>query len=157
MKGVFVIENAQENDIAEITVLIEHVIKTCIDVTDRDANDLVAHSVYNMLLWKKNKHNAAHLVYRLDNRIVGVVLVKEFWNITSLFIDSDYQGRGIGKALITEALALCRVKSPKGLVRLSSSTHAQDFYRAIGFEQAGESKPLPGGCIPFQFVFNSID
>lgn len=147
------IENAVDSDIPEITVLIEQAIKTCIDVTENAANDLVAHSVYNMLWWKKNKHNAVHLVYRLEERIVGVVLVKEFWNLTSLFVEPDFQARGIGKELVFEALAQCRGLSPKGVVKLSSSTHAQDFYRTIGFEQAGEPKALPGGCIPFRYVF----
>ncbi len=69
--GVVVIESASDNDIAEITVLIEQTIKTCIDVIDDDANDLVAHSVYNMLLWKRNKQGSVHLVCRLEGRIVG--------------------------------------------------------------------------------------
>lgn len=148
------IENALEKDIPEITVLIEQAIKTCIDVTDDEANDLVAHCVYNMLCWQKNKQNTVHLVYRLEGQIVGVVLVKEYWNLTSLFVEPDFQARGIGKQLVLEALVQCQGKSPKGMVKLSSSTHAQDFYRAIGFQQAGEPKSLPGGSIPFTFLLS---
>jgi len=153
--GVVVIESASDNDIAEITVLIEQTIKTCIDATDDEANDLVAHSVYNMLLWKRSKQGSVHLVCRLEGRIVGVVLVKEFWNLTSLFVDPDFQARGIGQKLVQEALSQCRGMSPKRAVKLSSSTYAQDFYRAMGFKQVGEPQPLPGGCIPFEFSFNS--
>ncbi len=76
--------------------------------------------------------------------------MKEFWNLTSLFVDPDFQARGIGKKLVLEALSQCQGMSPKGSVKLSSSTHAQDFYRAMGgFEQVGEPQPLPGRMYSF--------
>lgn len=145
------IDNAEEKDIPEIQVLIEQAIKTCIDVTENEANELVARSVENIDWWLNHSCNAIHYVYRLDGRIVGVVLVKEYWNLVSLFVDPDYHARGIGKELVLKALSQCRGKSPRGMVQLCSSTHARGFYQAVGFRQTGEPKPLPGGCIPFAY------
>lgn len=145
------IDKAEENDIPELEVLIEQVIKTCIDVTEEQANDLVAQSVKNIFWWLDNPQDAVHYVYRIDDRIAGVVLVKEHWNLVSLFVAPDYQARGIGRQLILKALSECRGKSPKGEVKLCSSTHGQGFYRALGFRQTGEPKNLPGGCIPFSY------
>ncbi|MCW8329908.1 GNAT family N-acetyltransferase [Photobacterium sp. SDRW27] len=146
------IERAIETDIPEITVLIEEAIKTCIDVTNHEANELVSQCVSNMHWWRNNANDTVHLVYRTDDRIVGVVLIKEYWNLVSLFVAPDHHARGIGKQLVLEALSQCRGKSPKGIVKLCSSTHAQDFYRTIGFHQVGEPKALPGGCIPFSYL-----
>jgi len=146
-----VIDTAKEKDIPEITVLIEETIQTCIDVTNPEAKDLIAQCINNINWWQNNQGNAIHFVYRLDDRIVGVVLVKEYWNLASLFVAPDYHARGIGKQLVQKVMTECRGKSPKGMIKLFSSTHAHDFYRAIGFQQAGDPKALPGGCIPFTY------
>ena len=148
------IAEAEEKDIPEITVLIEQAIKTCIDVTEKQAGDLVARCIENIGWWQRHPAHAIHYVYRVDDRVAGVVLVKEYWNLVSLFVDPDYQARGIGRQLVLKALELCCDKSPKGMVSLCSSTHAKGFYQAIGFRQTGEPKHLPGGCIPFCYEFD---
>ncbi|MDX1301322.1 GNAT family N-acetyltransferase [Photobacterium sp.] len=147
------IEEVTDSDIPEIIVLIDNAIKTCIDVPHAIADDLVNHCADNVLWWKDNKQSAAHFLYRLDGRIVGVVLVKNHWNLANLFVDPDYHARGIGRDLVLKALSACKNRSAKGRVKLSSSNHAAGFYHRVGFEQIGDAKPLPGGCIPFEYRF----
>ncbi len=81
------------------------------------------------------------------------MLVKDYWNLASLFVLPEFQGQGIASNLVSAALAVCRGKSPKGKVKLNSSTFAAEFYRKYGFQQIGDPRDLPGGCIPYEYGF----
>ena len=57
--------------------------------------------------------------------------------LEDLFVDPDYQRRGIGALLVADAVALAR---RDGAVRLevTGNPHASRFYAAVGFERLGE-------------------
>ena len=66
--------------------------------------------------------------------VVGTGPVRE---LDDLFVEPAHQRRGIGAALITDAVALAR---RSGAVRLevTANPHASRFYAAVGFEPDGE-------------------
>ncbi len=85
----------------------------------------------------------AIFVAELDDKVVGVIHIEKFEtlyykpiaNILSLAVREEYRRRGVGKALVDEAIEWTK---EKGLdeIRLESSCHrksAHEFYRAIGF------------------------
>jgi len=51
-----------------------------------------------------------------------------------IFVESQYQGKGIGKGLIDEAIKICQNRNP-GLksITVSSSPNSKTFYERIGF------------------------
>jgi GNAT superfamily N-acetyltransferase len=79
-----------------------------------------------------------------------VVLVKEFWNLCSLFVAHDCQGQGIGRSLVNAAIDICRTKSPTGTINLNSAPNAITFYRALGFTPREASQVLPTGFLPMR-------
>src|SRR5690606_27009771 len=103
--------------------------------------------------WCRNPRDALHLKCCIGEEIVGVVLVEKFWNLTNLFVAPEHQGHGIGRRLATEALAVCRVRSPRGELLVNSSSVAVGFYERLGFGQVGPGRDLPGGCVPFRYKF----
>jgi predicted GNAT family N-acyltransferase len=91
--------------------------------------------------------------YSVDGSIAGFVVVKDFWNLSHLFVLPCQQRRGIGRCLVQTAIDACREKSPRRKIQLNSSAIAADFYGASGFTQTGAGITRPGGCIPFEYNF----
>ena len=60
--------------------------------------------------------------------------------ITHLFIDKNYQGKGLGKQLLKHLLALSHSKN----VRLRASVNAVKFYEAQGFFATDSEKQTLG-------------
>ena len=87
-----------------------------------------------------------------DGRIVGVVLVKNFWNLCSLFVDPTVQWRGIGRLLIESAIEPCRGRSPRSAIWLNASPNAVTFYRHMGFAPRVSDRILPPGFEAMEYA-----
>jgi len=106
----------------------------------------------NVDWWLQNPGECVHLKCVADGRIVGVVLVKNFWNLCSLFVDPSVQGQGIGRLLIESAIVNCRGKSPKSAIWLNSSPNAVTFYRHLGFTRRVSDRILPPGFKAMEYA-----
>ena len=72
-------------------------------------------------------------------RIVGFVAL-EGEHLTELYVDPVAQGAGVGTALLAQAVAA----GASELDVLAGNGHAQAFYAARGWRDAGEGEPLRG-------------
>lgn len=99
----------------------------------------------NVDYWLANPDSCVHLKATIDGGLAGVVLVKDFWNLCSLFVDPAFHGKGIGRALVEAAAAACRGKSPKGALFLNAATNAIAFYQRLGFMPRTTTQSLPPG------------
>ena len=61
-----------------------------------------------------------------------------------MFVADDQQGRGIGRALVDDVIAISR-QLGVGLIHIVSHPPAEGFYRSVGAERVGEI--LPAGRI----------
>lgn len=92
----------------------------------------------------KNKL-AMYLVAKVEEKAVGYVGVWKIFDeghITNVAVHPDYRGQGIGKALISELLYLCRKEDINSLtleVRKSNIV-AQNLYKSFGFIEEGIRK-----------------
>lgn len=115
-------------------------------------SEMVQNTAGNVDWWLQNPGECIHLKCVDGGRIVGVVLVKNFWNLCSLFVDPAVQGQGIGRSLIESAIAACRGKSPKNAIWLNSSPNAVAFYELIGFTARTSDRILPPGFKAMQYA-----
>ncbi len=89
-------------------------------------------------LWKTRFENDLAIrgnvwVVEIENKIVGfMVVMQQEKELNQLFVDSDYQNQGVGKALLEKAKSIC----PQGLTltTLQSNTKACLFYKKHGFK-----------------------
>ncbi|MCD8482452.1 MAG: GNAT family N-acetyltransferase [Verrucomicrobia bacterium] len=87
-----------------------------------------------------------YLVYEIDDSVIGCVRLSSFGRSTtvelgSVYVQSAYQGRNIGKALVDYACDLARGEGKKRVVALT--TQAYGFFRKVCGFQDGELKDLP--------------
>jgi GNAT superfamily N-acetyltransferase len=138
-------------DIPAIRDLIEATIRTSVTRSADEANFLVGDIGASLDWWGANPAQAVHLKALSDGTLAGVILVKDFWNLTNLFVAPAYQSQGIGRQLLTAALDRCRPQSPRPALLVHSSTVAVEFYQRMGFVANGEPRDRPGGCVPLRY------
>lgn len=88
-----------------------------------------------------------------DSSIVGFILIQHFWNLSDLFVLPSSHHKGVGRHLLTAALAACAGERGKGYVRVNSSINAEGFYRKMGFVSFAPEKPFPDFVIPLIYHF----
>ena len=99
-------------------------------------------------LFRFDEHYApphgAFWVVRDAGQLVGSIGVERVDATTAeihrLYLDAHLRGRGLGRALVEEALAWCRANAFTRLVLWSDTRfeHSHRLYRRLGFAQLGE-------------------
>jgi len=132
---------------------MEAVIRDSVDPEIHE--DTIRNVAGNLEIWASDPANCVHLVACTESdEIVGVVLVKEFWNLSSLFVLPSSQGNGLGRSLVLAALEVCKSRSPIRAVHLNSAPRAVGFYSSLGFVQREPSRPLPAGFVAMRLSFS---
>ncbi len=145
------IEQLRINDLEQLRDLVSFTVRKCIEADKKDLEFIINDTLNNSEAWLKNPDSGVHLVYKEGNSVKGMVLVKEYWNLASLFVHPSKHGLGVASNLLDSAMKICVAKSVRKSIKLNSSTFAAGFYEKYGFVQVGEARNLPGGCIPFEY------
>ena len=144
------LRDAAPGDAPHIRALMERVIRADVTQDPHLLQDTLANVNGNVELWLKEPARCLHLLAMQDEALVGVVLVKDFWNLCSLFVASDRQGQGIGRLLVETAALRCAGRSAKEALWLNAATGAVPFYRRLGFVAREATRPLPAGFLAMQ-------
>lgn len=145
-----VITDVQPADAAAIKAFMGRVIADGVTQDEALLADLRANVERNVDWWLAQPHDAVHLQAVADGRLAGVVLVKQFWNLCSLFVDPRLQGQGVGRALVESAMERCAGRSPKQALWLNAAPRAIGFYRSLGFTERPATRALPPGFVAMQ-------
>lgn len=140
-----VIAAALPADAEEIRALVARTIAHSVTRDARLLADTLANVNGNIDLWLAQPQRCVHLVARVQGAIAGVVLLKDCWNLCSLFVAPESQGGGIGSALLEAACAACAGLSPKSAVLLNAAPGAVGFYERHGFVPRDSTQALPPG------------
>ena len=98
-----------------------------------------------------------HYAYiaEIDGRVVGYRLAEHSQNhvyLHGLFVDPDYQGRGIGRALLKVPLLIAQPHDTIHLVVLRGNTRARHLYESEGFRYVGDSPVTFYGAVQEEMV-----
>ena len=149
------IRQGKEADFDKIRQVMSSAIRQCVADTDEHYEFLYSDACNSLDWWIENKDSALLLVCEQGDSILGMALVKEFWNFAALFVDPKQHRSGVGRNLIASVITNCKHRSPKGCLMLNSSNYAVAFYENMGFAQTGDAIDRPGGCVPFKLTFNT--
>jgi GNAT superfamily N-acetyltransferase len=143
----------EQHDLNQLSRVIHKSVTVSVASNEDEASFLITDIEYSLKKWFDSGANGYSSAYRIDNKLIGFIIVKEFWNLSHLFVHPKYQRKGIGSSLVEAAIENCRTLSPRNKIQLNSSKNAAPFYEHAGFKQSGESVDRPGGCIPFEYAF----
>ncbi len=128
-----------------ILALMVGVIQTAIEAQHQA--ETIQNVSSNLDSWARQPEASVHLLATRGSAIIGVVLIKDFWNLCSLFVQRSEQGLGIGRRLTLAALQACKGRSPIGAVYLNAAPGAVAFYRRLGFYPRESKQKLPPGFL----------
>ncbi len=143
-----VVQAARYEGAERIRLLMRRVIESSVDSSLQ--GEIVANVETNLEAWLDRSVECVHLVAVSDGAIIGVVLVKNFWNLCSLFVEQSQRGRGVGRSLVEAAALACSSRSPKKALLLNAYPSAVGFYERLGFARRGSAKHLPPGIQPME-------
>jgi GNAT superfamily N-acetyltransferase len=147
------IRQAILDDEARIRSFVDSAIPISLDANVHDIPAIIENVNSNLDKWIQRPKTASHFVADVEGEMVGAILVKEFWNLCSLFVHPEFQRRGIGKALILSVLNECRDKSPREAIFLNANDEAITFYQKQGFGLCEAPRPLPFGSTAMKLCF----
>ena len=127
------IQDVQPGDTAIIDALMHSAVTTSVRLGKVEMVGALENVRQNLHWAQNNVNSVVHLKYTNNAGIVGVILIKNFWNLCSLFVDPAAQRQGIGSALLTEAIRRCVSLNDRGHVKVNSAPNAVPFYQARGF------------------------
>jgi N-acetylglutamate synthase-like GNAT family acetyltransferase len=74
------------------------------------------------------------IVARDEGKLIGMLALRGENHVSLIFIDSNYQGRGVGRKLVEKAIAICTGRNPEiSTITVCSSPNSGKFYEEIGF------------------------
>lgn len=80
-----------------------------------------------------------------DGSIVGMIEMRRHRHISLLFVDPEFQGKGIGGELLRKAVELCRLTDPQlRELTVNSSPNALGAYERMGFVSTGGEQVISG-------------
>ena len=138
-----ILRAARPEDSTAILALMVRVVTASIAPAHRA--ETIESVTENLDVWCRAPARSVHLVAVERDDVVGVILVKAFWNLCSLFVAPERQRSGIGRKLVLLAIHECLGKSPRQAIYLNAAPGAVSFYKALGFTSRESSQQLPPG------------
>ena len=90
----------------------------------------------------------------IDDKLVGVIAMREPCHINLLFVDSHHHDQKIGRDLVKTVLKYAKEIGAEK-VTLHSASYALDFYRHMGFVDTDCEQTVDGIIFtPMQYVFS---
>lgn len=143
----------EADDFDELSNLVAIAVRENVASNAEEAHFLTEDIILSLKTWQTSERAGFHAKDVIDDAIVGFVVVKDYWNLSHLFVLPHRQRQGVGRRLIKAAIEVCRDRSPRGKIQLYASAYAAPFYAAMGFHQTGPEIKRPGGCIPLEYDF----
>ena len=96
-------------------------------------------------LSERSKTDHFTVLARKDRHLIGIIEIRDFSHVSMFFVGTEYQGRGVGRALFDEAVR--RIEPEKRNIReltVNSSLNAVPAYEKLGFAAQGAEQCVNG-------------
>ena len=129
-----IISEYLENEEYEISKLIHNIFHEFIswDFTEEGNSLFLDFIIPENLKERISKGNIA-LTAKNNNKIVGMIEIKDYNHICLLFVDKEFQKNGIARLLFTSVLKIIKENSRTAFIDVNSSIYAVPIYQKLGF------------------------
>ncbi|EKO5176811.1 GNAT family N-acetyltransferase [Vibrio vulnificus] len=144
------IEETQESDFIQVVDLVKRVVdKNILPHFSNEGQVLFSSKVRSDVETTFDKSKFQNLKLIENNQVIGFAALRENNCITHLFIDTNFQNKGLGKLLLNKLLSL----NESSEVRLRASVNAQNFYQSQGFVATEGEQNIDGvRFVPMRLV-----
>ncbi|MBN9285444.1 MULTISPECIES: GNAT family N-acetyltransferase [unclassified Flavobacterium] len=133
-----------DSDLPYVLEIINHEIKNSVSIYDYEPRTLQEQEI---IIQDKRKHDFPFLVAVINDVAVGFgtygfFRFKEGYKYTvehSIYIDQQHTGKGIGKLLLAELIAIAKAQNKHTMIGVidTENTGSILFHQKSGFEMAG--------------------
>lgn len=141
--------NIEELNIRDLKETLELVKKVFMEFEAPDYNKEGIKSFFKFANYenisKKQDEDLKIYVAKNSKKIIGMIAFSRYTHITLLFVDRNYQRKGIATKLIKKAKEICK-RNNKELeyITVNSSPYAKEFYHKLGFKDTGTESEVDG-------------
>lgn len=150
------IRNYQPNDSKALWEIYFYTVRN-INVRDysQEQVEAWAPSDFDSELWQKCMNRIQPFVAELDDRVVGYTDLQLSGLIDHFFCHHEYQGKGVGRALMEHVFEIGRIR---GVYRYFSevSITARPFYEHLGFTVVNEQEVEMRGVKLTNYVMEKV-
>ena len=149
----------KEAEIKEVFVSIEKLFNEFIglDSGQEGKDTFLEYISIGQIMERYKKGNHFFLTAKDQDKIVGVIEVRDFNHISLLFVDKVYHRKGIASMLLKKAVELClKVKPKLEELEVNSSPYAEHIYEKLGFAKTEDKQEQDGIIyIPMKYKINN--
>ena len=138
-------------DIAEVSELVARVFKEFVAPEYSSEGVQAFHRyIQPSVLRARAETNHFSLISLAQDKVVGVIEMRDHHHISLFFVAPDYQRQGIAKELLRRALQICRTNKRRlSEITVNSSSYAVPIYEKLGFDPVGKRQVRNGiGFLP---------
>ena len=139
-------EEMKEEELKETLELVKRVFDEfeAPDYTGEGVTNFYKFIAYDSIL-EQLKNNFKIFVAKAEDKIIGMVCIRDCSHIAMLFVDKKYHKKGIGTELMNIAKNYCKEKNGDNYkITVNSALFAIDFYHKIGFKDTGKEQTVDG-------------
>ena len=125
------IKRVEGSDIDALKLISEKALRESVDAEKSEIEEFVIHTANNIDTHINDK-KCIFLKSVSGNIVIGYILVKEYWNLSDLFVLPGHQRFGVGTLLLSNAIEISK-KHGVGYMHLNSAVSAVGFYTKFGF------------------------
>ena len=145
------IRNYRADDVQNIAELVRDAIKSAKFYTESE-KAACASAFCDLQELNIRLRSTRTLVAELDGRTVGFGNLNVAFGCTAcvtaeldcLYVSPEYQGRGIGRAIVAELEVLARQSAVTAIKVYAASIDAKQFFQALGYTSVRENSMLLG-------------
>lgn len=123
---------ATNNEIASIKWLAKSAITQSVKVDETLLADIIEDTFRHIDGFMQYRSGVFLSCMRGDE-LLGFILIKDFWNLSDLYVLPAEHGNGIGRKLLMQTVKICQLQGDGRAIRCNSSLNAVGFYKRVGF------------------------
>lgn len=140
-------QEMNEGEEKQIFELIKSVFEEYVapDFSPEGVNNFMGFILPDSILKRKNSDRYFLITAKDNDKIVGMIEIRDYNHVCLLFVNKDYHNKGIAKQLYALSLEKCK-KLKKDLIEIevNSSRYAVPVYEKLGFKKTGEEQIKDG-------------